>query len=291
MPILPLVHPAIQDSPPSVPGFVQITDGDNHRLQYRDRLGDSKAHCLPRGFKGYPWRPQSFQRPCSQSQYRIVGRPNRGCRRVGTRSRKFCQRESLCLSRRKPRSLDTDIMNAGLASVQWNMTPDGWGRQVQVHVLSTTLLGLLLLPQLARTRCSADQAPPHLVLVGSDTHLDAKFYELNSENILAELNKKETCEKSIAAAGQAERYNVSKLLELYVAIELASLATSVIVDVVAPGFLQIGTVDERTRYAMGVDRTSNCDSQDTAGGKQGGGGCGCAGPRNSWEIFEPSKHH
>lgn len=72
MPVLPLVHPAIQDSPPSVPGFVQITDGDNHRLQYRDRLRDSKAHCLPRGLKGYPWRPQSFQRPCSQSQYRIV---------------------------------------------------------------------------------------------------------------------------------------------------------------------------------------------------------------------------
>lgn len=132
--------------------------------------------------------------------------------------------------------LDTAIMNAGLASLQWNLAPDGWERQLQVNVLSTTLLSLLLLPQLARSKKSVSQAQPHLVLVGSDVHLDAKFSERSSENILAELNKKDTWEKSAAAGGPAERYNVSKLLDLYVAIELASLTTSVVVNIVAPGF-------------------------------------------------------
>jgi NAD(P)-dependent dehydrogenase (short-subunit alcohol dehydrogenase family) len=31
--------------------------------------------------------------------------------------------------------LDTAIMNAGLASLEWNLTPDGWERQDQVNVL------------------------------------------------------------------------------------------------------------------------------------------------------------
>jgi NAD(P)-dependent dehydrogenase (short-subunit alcohol dehydrogenase family) len=83
-------------------------------------------------------------------------------------------------------------MNAGLASLQWNLTADGWERQIQVNVLSTTLLSLLLLPQLEQTRESVSPAEPQLVWVGSNTHLDTKFYERSAEDILAELNNKDT---------------------------------------------------------------------------------------------------
>ena len=96
-------------------------------------------------------------------------------------------------------------------------------------MLSITLLNLLLLSQLVRTRKSADQAQPDLVLLGSDTHLDAKFYEQTARNILAELNITDALEKSTAAAGPAERYSANKRFDLYIAIELASLTTSGIV--------------------------------------------------------------
>lgn len=136
--------------------------------------------------------------------------------------------------------LDTAIMNAGLASQQWNLSPEGWERQIQVNVLSTALLSLLLLPQLIRTGKMIEGAQPHLVLLGSDIHADAKFSERTSENILQELNKKDAWEKS--TAGPAERYSLTKLLDLYVAIELARLTPmidgnpAVIVDIPAPGF-------------------------------------------------------
>jgi hypothetical protein len=69
--------------------------------------------------------------------------------------------------------------------------------------------------------------------------------ERSAEGILGEFTKKGIWEES--TAGPSERHRVSKLLDLYVAIELARLIPSiggrpaVIVDVVALGFLQIGS--------------------------------------------------
>jgi NAD(P)-dependent dehydrogenase (short-subunit alcohol dehydrogenase family) len=91
-----------------------------------------------------------------------------------------------------PNWLDIAIMNAGLASLQWNLTADGWERQIQLNVLSTTFLSLLLLPQLEQPSESASHALPQLVLVGSDASLDTKSFERSAENILAELNNKDT---------------------------------------------------------------------------------------------------
>lgn len=62
--------------------------------------------------------------------------------------------------------LDAVILNAGLASGAFNLTPDGWERQIQVNVLSTALIGLLFSTQLARTRKSYLELTPHLVVVG-----------------------------------------------------------------------------------------------------------------------------
>ena len=136
--------------------------------------------------------------------------------------------------------VDSAIMNAGLASGQWNMSSDGWEQQLQVNVLSTSLLSLLLLPLLVQTRKKFPTSRPHLVLLGSDVHEGARFKERNATNILELLNDKRNWETS--NAGPVERYSVSKLFDLYINIELAGLIPStdgeptVIVDCVAPGF-------------------------------------------------------
>jgi NAD(P)-dependent dehydrogenase (short-subunit alcohol dehydrogenase family) len=136
--------------------------------------------------------------------------------------------------------LDTAIMNAGLASAQWSTSPEGWEMQLQVNVLSTTLLSLLLLPILVRTRKNFPESKPHLVVLGSDIHMQAKFAERKEDNILKALNDKQQWEKS--TAGVTERYSVSKLFDFYITTKLTSLIPSiegepaVIVNVVAPGF-------------------------------------------------------
>lgn len=136
--------------------------------------------------------------------------------------------------------LDAAIVGAGLASAQWNITSDGWEKTLQVKVLST-LLCLLLMPILVQTRKSHPETRPHLVVLGSDIHLDAKFKERDARNILEVLNNKERWEES-SKKEPVERYAVTKLFDLYIANELAHLTPSVlgepavVVDVVTPSF-------------------------------------------------------
>jgi len=114
--------------------------------------------------------------------------------------------------------LDVAILNAGLASGEWNMTSDGWERQLQINVLSTALMGLLLLPQLTKTGQLYPASSPHLVLTGSDMHFEAKFRERNAENSLTLLNDEAQWEKF--KVDVSERYAVSKLLNVYVTLEV-----------------------------------------------------------------------
>lgn len=136
--------------------------------------------------------------------------------------------------------LDSAIMNAGVATGEWKLSPDGWEQTIQVNVLSTSLLSLLLLPMLAKTGKEYPTTKPHLVIVGSDNHAVAKFEEWTAENSLNALNDHDLWKKS-SEKNPVERYSVSKLLDSYLAIELASLVPmvneepAVIVDVVTPG--------------------------------------------------------
>lgn len=137
--------------------------------------------------------------------------------------------------------LDTAIMNAGLGSMEWNISPDGWERTIQVNVLSTSLLSLLLLPLLVKTRRAFPSTRPHLVILGSDNHALAKFEEFTAENSLKALNDHELW-KIRCGNNPMERYSVSKLLDAYLTIELASIVPvvdgepAVIVDSLTPGF-------------------------------------------------------
>lgn len=154
-----------------------------------------------------------------------------------------------------PRRLDVVLANAGLSRVAFKQTDDGYEQVLQVNVLSTGLLALLLLPKLEATARMGepDGAPaplkPHLTIVSSEgesrsradreanpvtVHYWANFPQHASpEPLLKTLNQLETY-----VDGQ-ERYNVSKLLDVYIAREIAKLPAvtsgAVVVNSVNPG--------------------------------------------------------
>ncbi|KIW54138.1 hypothetical protein PV05_06520 [Exophiala xenobiotica] len=145
--------------------------------------------------------------------------------------------------------LDVAIMNAGVATGKFVQTPDGWERSLQVNCLSTTLLSLRLLPLLQHPKPpnnsnkSNSTSVPHLVIVASDIHEIASFSERTAPNILQALNDQKQWEKG-QARNPAERYALTKLLDHFIAIELADMVTasskgampSVIVNSLTPGF-------------------------------------------------------
>ncbi|KAL4737679.1 hypothetical protein BDV11DRAFT_171756 [Aspergillus similis] len=141
--------------------------------------------------------------------------------------------------------LDMAIMNAGIASTMWAVTPDGWERHLQINVLSTALLSLKLLPLLCQTaeRHPQDAQRPHLVLVTSDSHESVKFSERTADRIFPVLNDRDEWARSQKSGGPIERYGVSKLMAILVTEEIARLAPGaaqgdplVVVNSVAPGF-------------------------------------------------------
>ncbi|KAJ5713280.1 NAD(P)-binding protein [Penicillium malachiteum] len=139
--------------------------------------------------------------------------------------------------------LDIVIMNAGIASVEYNVTPDGWERGLQVNVLSTALLSLKLLPLLLRTKELEPSSRPHLTILTSDIHKLITFPERTEKAILTSLTNEEQWKSSQRLGGATERYGVTKLMDLFIAIELARLVPRddlgnplVIVNAVAPGF-------------------------------------------------------
>ncbi|RDW76438.1 putative short-chain dehydrogenase [Aspergillus mulundensis] len=142
--------------------------------------------------------------------------------------------------------LDGVILNAGIASLAWRVTEDGWERSLQVNVLSTALLALGLLPLLLQASSKdpdSNLSKPHLTILASDIHKTAMFNERHAENILSVLNDKDQWGKSQQAGGATERYAVTKLLDIYITQEIAKLVPlsedgepRVVVNCVAPGF-------------------------------------------------------
>ncbi len=113
--------------------------------------------------------------------------------------------------------LDVLLENAGIAATAYAAAEDNESC-LTVNVISTFLLGLLLLPKLRETgqRYNTSQ-PPRLVIVSSGVHFYTTFPEKSAPEgkILATLNDEST-------ADMADRYNVSKLLEVFFTRELAS---------------------------------------------------------------------
>lgn len=100
--------------------------------------------------------------------------------------------------------LDCLLENAGLASGQWYLI-DGVERTVAVNVISTILLGILLLPKLKETATKYN-VRPRLTFVSSNVHSHTECPERKYPGKLFEnLNDESKAKK-------AERYPVSKLL-------------------------------------------------------------------------------
>ncbi|KAJ7763576.1 hypothetical protein DFH07DRAFT_1059253 [Mycena maculata] len=137
--------------------------------------------------------------------------------------------------------LDGAILNAGIHAKEWTVTDDGWESVLQVNILSTGLLGVLLLPLLQATSKLPSPHPdvaqtlPHLTITGSGAQFRAIFPARSAPEILQAMNDPTQGVKS-------DRYETSKLFNLYLAREIAQLrqAQGVVVNVAHPGLVVSG---------------------------------------------------
>lgn len=130
--------------------------------------------------------------------------------------------------------LDVLLENAGVATHTFRVLEEDEST-ITTNVVSTFLLGFLLLPKLKET-AKTYNTRPHLTIVSSETHAGTKIPErLLPGKLFDNLNKKEN-------AKMFERYPVSKLLEVLIirafVDEYAPSADKypVIVNYLNPGF-------------------------------------------------------
>ena len=128
--------------------------------------------------------------------------------------------------------LDVLIANAGLGTRTFRVTEDN-EETITTNVVSMSLLACLLHPKLRETAAKHD-TQTHITVTGSELYEVAKFKERNAPNgqLFATLNDK-------SKANMPDRYNVSKLLAIFIVKKVAALSpitsSGVIVNYVAPG--------------------------------------------------------
>ncbi|KAJ5622642.1 Short-chain dehydrogenase/reductase family protein [Penicillium herquei] len=125
--------------------------------------------------------------------------------------------------------LDSAILNAAVATRNLELA-EGYERTITVNVISTLLLGLLLLPKLKETKLNFPSTIPHLTFVVSEVHGWVDFKEWKEDKVLKILSDKDR-------ANMDERYPLSKLLEVLVVHELASRVrgSEVVINMLNPG--------------------------------------------------------
>ncbi|KAF2810965.1 short-chain dehydrogenase/reductase family protein-like protein [Mytilinidion resinicola] len=131
--------------------------------------------------------------------------------------------------------LDVAVLNAGVYKVKYEMSRYGLEETLQVNVVSTALLGLLLLPVLKKARRKSGVLPV-LEIVTSGNHETIQIPEERrvKEKIMAAYNDDKGYDASV-------QYKTSKLFAMYVMQSLAMLARledgelEVLVTSVCPG--------------------------------------------------------
>lgn len=129
--------------------------------------------------------------------------------------------------------LDVLIANAGIATRTFRMT-EGNEETITTNVVSLSLLAFLLHPQLRETAVKFD-TQTHLTVTASELYEVASFKERKAPDgqLFATLSDK-------SKANMSDRYNVSKLLEIFIVKQMAAMfplsSSKVIVNSVAPGF-------------------------------------------------------
>lgn len=132
--------------------------------------------------------------------------------------RKFAERATRELDR-----LDVLICNAGINTFKYAEL-EGYESMLTVNVLSTYLMATQFLPLLEKTAAAgpvsgdSNPRPPHLTIVGSDTHLMSSFEERKkpAADLLAAISA--NCKNS--SSRYRQEYATSKLLVLLLARDL-----------------------------------------------------------------------
>ncbi|KAE9380757.1 NAD(P)-binding protein [Stipitochalara longipes BDJ] len=132
--------------------------------------------------------------------------------------------------------VDVAILNAGVALASYQVSPEGYEMTLQVNVISTALLGILLLPKLRQTTAKTGK-PAHLEFVGSagQEQVTQDMLKLSPEDkIIQKLSNKDFF-------NYMTQYQFSKLLLQYAVDSIApktlnsSGKPEVIVTTVCPG--------------------------------------------------------
>jgi NAD(P)-dependent dehydrogenase (short-subunit alcohol dehydrogenase family) len=112
------------------------------------------------------------------------------------------------------KTIDYVLLNAGVLNTQFKLDQEGYEESIGVNVLATALLALLLLPWMK----VAGKGKAHLGIVTSGRHrsvdIESKFPE---QDVLGFFSKEENFPG-------AQTYPYSKLMQQYVANEVAKLA-------------------------------------------------------------------
>lgn len=128
--------------------------------------------------------------------------------------------------------LDVLIANAGIGTFKFRKSEDN-EETITTNVVSLSLLAFLLHPKLHET-AEQYKTQTHITVTASELHEVAKFKEskVPAGQIFATLNDE-------TQAVMADRYNVSKLLGMFVVKQMAMMSplssSDVIVNSVAPG--------------------------------------------------------
>jgi NAD(P)-dependent dehydrogenase (short-subunit alcohol dehydrogenase family) len=148
--------------------------------------------------------------------------------------------------------LDAVLANAGIHNETWRMT-EGNEEHLTTNVISTALIGCLLFPKLQET-AEKYECDTCISVTSSDLYSDAKFVERSAAEgqLFTVLNDEKK-------SNILDRYNVTKLLEIYMIREIAAAAPydshHVIVNCVAPGFCHSELTRDRQTFAIKVLKT------------------------------------
>jgi NAD(P)-dependent dehydrogenase (short-subunit alcohol dehydrogenase family) len=126
---------------------------------------------------------------------------------------------------------------------------------ITTNVVSTFLLGLLLLPKLNETALKYNTRP-HLTIVSSEVH---HYTTIATERKALSQGKHETPFDALSdpeIASMFDRYNVSKLLEVFAVREIVRTAAPsgypVIVNFVNPGFCYSDLARRENALLVGI---------------------------------------
>ncbi|KAJ5731699.1 Short-chain dehydrogenase/reductase family protein [Penicillium malachiteum] len=160
--------------------------------------------------------------------------------------------------------LDSAILNAAIATHNFELA-EGYERTITVNVISTLLLGLLLLPKLKETKVKFPSSIPHLTFVVSEVHGWVEFNQWKEDKTLQTLSDKDRADMSA-------RYPTSKLLEVLVVHELASRVrgSEVVINMINPGLCHSSLAREGnwkfTLFKLVVARSTEVGSRTLVAG-------------------------